>query len=96
MELLYLEIFLAEVYSEWSFPSGSVGKDCDFHAGEAGDMSLTPGSGRSPEGGHGNPLHYSCLENPMERGAWWATVHQVTKSQTQLKLLSMHTCIFRI
>ena len=54
MELLYLEIFLADVYSEWSFPNGSVGKDCDFHAGDAGDMSLTPGSGRSPEGGHGN------------------------------------------
>ena len=47
-----------------------------------GDMGLIPGSGRSPAGGHGNPLQYSCLENPMDRGAWWATVHGVTKSQT--------------
>ena len=44
--------------------------------------------GRSPRGGHGNPLQYSCLENPMDRGAWQATVHRVTKSQTQLKRLS--------
>ena len=42
------------------------------------------------EGGHGNPLQYSCLENPMDRGAWWAIVHGVAKSQTQLKGLSMH------
>ena len=42
---------------------------------------LMPGSGRSPGGGHGNPLQYSCLENPIDRGAWWATVHCVTKSQ---------------
>ena len=41
-----------------------------------------PGSGRSPEGGHGSPLQYSCLENPVERGAWWATVQRVAKSQT--------------
>ena len=49
------------------------------------------GWGRSPGGGHGNPLQYSCLENPMDRGAWWATVHGVSKSWTQLKHLSMHT-----
>ena len=48
-----------------------------------------PGSGRSSGGGHGNPLQYSCLENPMDRGAWWASVHRVAKSQTQLKQLSM-------
>ena len=53
---------------------------------KAGDMSSIPGSGRSPGGGHGNPLQYSCLENPMDRGAWEA--HRVTKSQTQLKPLS--------
>ena len=47
-------------------------------------------SGRSPGRGHGNPLQYSCLENPMDRGAWWATVHRVTKSWTSLKQLSMH------
>ena len=52
------------------------------------DTGSIPGSGRSPGGGHGNPLQYSCLENPMDRGAWWATVHNVLKSQTLLKLLS--------
>ena len=48
------------------------------------DTDLVPGSGRSPGGGHGNPLKYSYLGNPMDRGAWWATVHGVTKSWTQL------------
>ena len=47
-------------------------------------MGLIPGSGRSPGGGNGNPLQYSCLENSMDRGAWWATVHGVAKSQTRL------------
>ena len=47
-----------------------------------GDPGSIPGSGRSPGGGDGNPLHYSCLENPMGREAWWATVHRVTKSLT--------------
>ena len=47
-------------------------------------MCLIPGLGRSPGGGHGNPLQYSCLENPMDGGAWWATVHRVPKSWTQL------------
>ena len=46
------------------------------------DMGLIPGLGRSPAGGNGNPLQYSCLENPMDRGAWWAAVHGVAKSQT--------------
>ena len=50
----------------------------------AGDSSSIPGSERSPGEGNGNPLHYSCLENPMDRGAWWVTVHGVAKSQTQL------------
>ena len=49
-----------------------------------------PGSGRSPGGGHGNPLQSSCLENPMDRRAWWATVHRVSQSWTQLKWLSTH------
>ena len=48
-----------------------------------GNLGLTPGSGRSPGGGHGNPLQYSCLENPVDREAWWATVHGVAKSQTE-------------
>ena len=55
------------------------------NAGDLRDLGLIPGSGRSPGGGHGNPLLYSCLENPMDRGAWQETVHMVTKIQTQLK-----------
>ena len=51
------------------------------NAGDARDVGLIPGSGRFG-GGHGNPLQYSCLENPMDRGAWWATVNRVTKSWT--------------
>ena len=49
------------------------------------NMGSVPGLERSPGGGHGNPLQYSCLENPMDRGTWWATVHGVTRSQTRLK-----------
>ena len=49
------------------------------------DTGSIPGSGRSPGGGHGNPLQYSSLKNPMDRGAWWAIVHRVTQSQTGLK-----------
>ena len=51
-------------------------------------MGLIPGSGRSPGEGNGNPLQYSCLENPMDRGAWGAIVHSIAKSQTPLKQLS--------
>ena len=52
--------------------------------GNAGDVGWIPGSGRFPGERNGNPLQYSCLENPMDRGAWWATVHGVTKSWTRL------------
>ena len=62
------------------FPDGSDSKE---YACGAGDLGLIPGSGRSPGGGHGNPLQYSCLENPMGRGAQQATVRGVTKSQTR-------------
>ena len=63
---------------------GSVAKNCLANTGDARDAGSIPGSGRSPGGGHGNPLQYSCLENPMDRGAWWATVHGVGKSRTRL------------
>ena len=53
------------------------------------DMGLISGSGRSPGEGNGNPPQYSCLENPIDRGAWWAIVHRVSKSYTQLKRLSV-------
>ena len=57
-------------------------KDLPANAGDVRDADSIPGSGRSPGGGHGNPLQYSCLENPMDRGAWWAVIHGVAKSQT--------------
>ena len=57
------------------------GKESAYNAGDPG---LIPGSGKSPGKGNGNPLQYSCLENPMDRGAWWATVHGVSKGQPQL------------
>ena len=62
-------------------PGGSVVKKLPANAGDLGSI---PGSERSPGGGHANPLQYSCLENPMDRGAWEATVYGVTKSRTQL------------
>ena len=66
------------------------------NAGDTRDAGSIPGSGRSPEEGHGKPLQYSCLENPMDRGAWWAIVHRVAKSRTQLKWLSIYKHIQKI
>ena len=59
------------------FPGGSEGKESTCNAGDSGSI---PGLGRSAGEGNGNPFQYSCLENPMDRGAWWATVHGVTNS----------------
>ena len=67
--------------NSYDFPGGLDGKASAYNAGDPGSI---PGSGRSPVEGNGNPLQYSCLENPMDGGAWWATVHGVTKSPTQL------------
>ena len=64
-----------------NFPGCLVGAES---ACNVGDLDLIPGSGRSPGAGHGNPFQYSCLENAMDRGAWWATVDGVTQSQTRL------------
>ena len=63
------------------FPGGAVVNNLPFNAGDTGSI---PGSGRAPGEGNGNPLQYSCLENFMDRGAWWATVQGVAKSWTQL------------
>ena len=60
-------------------------KNPPANAGDTRDMGSVPGLGRFPGGGHGNPFWYSCLENPVDRGAWRATVHRVAKSQTKLK-----------
>ena len=65
----------------YCFPGGSEVKASACNVGDLGSIS---GSGRSPGEGNGHPLQYSCLENPMDGGAWWATVHGVTKGQTQL------------
>ena len=65
-------------------PGGTVVKNPPANAGDARDTGSIPGSGRFAGGGHGNPLQYSCLENPADRGARRAMVHRVTKSQTQL------------
>ena len=63
-------------------PGGSAGKNWPANAGDTGEVSLIPGSGRSLGEGNGNPLKYSCLGNPTNRGAWWATVDGVAKSWT--------------
>ena len=64
------------------FPGGSMVKNPPANAGDTGDSGSVTGLGRSPGVGNGNPLQYSCLENSMDRGAWWPTVHGVAKSQT--------------
>ena len=65
----------------YGLPGGSDSKES---ACNEGDLGLTPGLGKSPGEENGNQLQYSCLENPMDGGAWWATVHEEAKSQTQL------------
>ena len=68
-------------------------KNLPADGGDVRDMGSTLGSERSPGEGHGNPLQYSCLENSMDRGAWWATVNRVVQSQTRLRCLSTHTSL---
>ena len=75
----HLEI-LRSVWRD-GFPDGAVVKSPPGNAGDTRDVGPSPGLGRSPGGGHGNTLQCSCLGNPMQRGAWWATVHGVTKSR---------------
>ena len=68
-------------------------KNLPANAGDLRDVGSTPGLGRSPGGGHGNPLQYFCLENPTDRGAWRATAHRVSKSRTQLRQLSTRVLV---
>ena len=72
-------LMLSVFYFYLDFPGGSDGKASAYNVGDLGSI---PGSGRSPGEGNGNPLQDSCLENPMDRGTWWATVHGVAKSRT--------------
>ena len=83
----YQKVYIS--YSDYTFSGKESTCQCRRHK-----RHKIPGSERSPEGGHGNPLQYSCLENPMDRGAWRTTVYRVAKSQTQLKWLSM--CTFKV
>ena len=82
-----LEPCLDPTPTAMDFPGGFISKESSCNAGDPGSI---PGSGRSSGGGYGNPLQYSCLENPMDRGSWQVTVNRVTKSLTRLKRLSMH------
>ena len=75
---MYLYLYMAYKHG---FPGGS---EVKASAHNVGDLGSIPGLGRSPGEGTGNPLQYSCLENPMDGGAWWATVHGVAKSRTRL------------
>ena len=72
------------------FPGGS---EVKVSASNTGDLGLIPGLGRSPGEGNGNPLQYSCMENPRDRGAWWAAVYGVAQSRTRLKRLSSSSSI---
>ena len=78
----------------WASQVALVVKNLPANAGDIRDKGSIPELGRSRGGGHGNPLQYSCLENPMDRGAWWATVHGVAKSRTSIKQCSTHTGCF--
>ena len=73
-----------------SLPGGALVRNLSANAGDARDTGLVPGSGRSHGGGNGNPLQYSCLGNPMDRGAWRAIVHWVEESQTRLNYFHFH------
>ena len=85
------------LYVRWGFPGSTSGKkkkkNLPTNAGDKRDADSISGSGSSPGEGHGKPLQYSCLENPMDRGTWRATVHRVPQSWTGLKQLSTHTFI---
>ena len=78
-----LVLFYTHLPSSRGFPDGSGGKESPCSAGDIRDMGSIPESGRSPGGGHGNSLQYSCLENSMDRGAWRATVHRIAWSWMQ-------------
>ena len=82
----------------WASQVVRVVKNLPANPGDIRDTGSIPGLGRFPGGGHGNPLQYFCLENPTDRGAWWVTVHSITKSRIWLKLLSIsiqHTSLLR-
>ena len=77
-------------HSDWGFPGGTVVKNLPGNEGDAKDAGLIPGLARSPEGGNGNALQYSCLENSMDRGAWWATAQGIAKELD----MTEHACTY--
>ena len=79
-----VQIHYTPIKVKRDLPGGSGGKESACKAGDVIDLGLIPGSGRSSTGGNGNPLQYSCLGNPMDKGAWWTIVHGVAKNRTQL------------
>ena len=83
-------LFYVQLWHTQDFPGGS---DSKASASNARDPGSIPGSGRAPGEGNGNPLQYSCLENPMDRGAWWASVHRVGKSQIQLSNFTFYSTL---
>ena len=85
---IYIYIY---AYISRGSPGGASGKESPANAGDARNMGLIPGLGRSPGAETGNPLQYSCLESSIDRVAWWATVHGVTKSQNMTEQLNAHT-----
>ena len=87
----HLQYFVHTYWLNWTSQAVLVVENPPANAGDTRDVGSSRGSGRSPGGGQGNPLQYSCWENPMDRRAWRATVHRFAKSQTQLKWLSMNT-----
>ena len=82
--------YILSIPQKMGLPGGAVVKNLPANAGNARDTGSIPGLGSSPGEGNGNPLQYSCLGNPMDRGAWWATIRGVTKSQTRLSTHLVH------
>ena len=86
-------ISLSLVFHLMGFPGSSDGKDSAYNTGDLGSI---PVLGISPGGGHGNPHQYSCLEKPVDRGAWWVTVHGVTKSRSPVKDYAHHSTVLHL
>ena len=89
LQVLHHETIIATSFCRlpsmsWGSPGGTSGKEPPYQCRILKDMDLISGSGLSPGGRHGNPLQFSCLENPMDRGSWQSTIHSITKSRTQL------------
>ena len=91
---IFFYIFNWSIIALWGFPGGPVVRNPPANTGDKGDMSLTPGLGRSPGGGHGNPLQYSCLENVMDRRAWRAAVHGAAESDITKATEHSHMLIY--